>query len=105
MSAFKRHLAAAENPDLINAVSLFEDIELFLNFGDGVINRPKKDMQATLISKFVVSIQFIVQIVQLLACWTANPKVGGSRQKLFRDFWSTCAKPLTNLTIKWEHWP
>lgn len=68
MSAFKRHLAAAENPDLINAVSLFEDIELFLNFGDGVINRPKKDMQATLISKFVVSIQFIVQIVQLLPC-------------------------------------
>lgn len=73
MSAFKRHLAAAaENPDLINAVSLFEDIELYLSFGDGVINRPKKEMQATHISKFVVSIQFIAQLVQLLACQTVN---------------------------------
>src|SRR5688572_20939405 len=77
MSAFKRHLVAAENPDLVNAVSLFEDIELYLSLGDSVINRPKKEMQATHISKFVVSIQSITQMVELLVCRNVNPKVEG----------------------------
>lgn len=82
MSAFKRHLAvAAENPDLINAVSLFEDIELYLSFGDGVINRPKKEMQATHISKFVELFHSVYSTISPVVSQTINPEVRGSWQK------------------------